>query len=51
MVEIVFLAPFITGIFAFFLPKSVGRPLLVGTGALHLSTIASSMEKQTGSIF
>lgn len=36
MVEIVFLAPFITGIFAFFLPKSVGRPLLVGTGALHL---------------
>jgi len=37
MVEIVFLAPFITGIFAFFLPKTVGRLLLVGTGALHLA--------------
>jgi len=36
MVEIVFLTPFITGILAFFLPKAVGRQLLVGTGAIHL---------------
>ncbi len=36
MVEIVFLAPFIAGIFAFFLPKAMGRTLLVGTGAIHL---------------
>ncbi len=36
MVEIVFLAPFITGIIAFFLPKAVGRQLLVGIGAIHL---------------
>jgi len=36
MVEIVFLIPFITGIIAFFLPKMIGRGLLVGTGAIHL---------------
>lgn len=36
MVEIVFLTPLITGIIAFFLPKAMGRPLLVGTGAIHL---------------
>jgi len=36
MVEIVFLIPFFTGIVAFFLPKTSGRPLLVLTGALHL---------------
>jgi hydrogenase-4 component F len=36
MVEIIFLAPFITGILAFFLPKAIGRQLLVGTGAIHL---------------
>ena len=36
MVEIIFLAPFITGILAFFLPKAMGRQLLVGTGAIHL---------------
>ncbi len=36
MVEIVFLAPFITGVAAFFLPRNIGRPLLVFTGALHL---------------
>ena len=36
MVEIVFLAPFITGIIAFFIPKAMGRKLLVGTGAIHL---------------
>ncbi|MDD9305157.1 MAG: hydrogenase [Desulfobacter sp.] len=36
MVEIIFLAPFITGVLAFFLPRAVGRQLLVGTGAIHL---------------
>ncbi len=36
MVEIVFLAPFVTGVIAFFVPRSLGRPLLVLTGALHL---------------
>jgi len=36
MVEIIFLTPFITGLFAFFLPKMVGRSLLVITGAIHL---------------
>ena len=36
MVEIVFLAPFLTGIIAFFLPRNFGRPLLVITGAIHL---------------
>lgn len=35
MVEIVFIAPFITGIVAFFLPGTSGRPLLVVTGAVH----------------
>src|SRR5210317_820651 len=36
MVEIVFLVPFFTGIVAFFLPITSGRPLLVLTGAVHL---------------
>lgn len=36
MVEIVFLIPFIIGIFAFFLPKVIGRSLLIGTGTVHL---------------
>ena len=36
MVEIVFITPFITGIIAFFLPKAIGRQLLIGTGAIHL---------------
>jgi hydrogenase-4 component F len=36
MVEIVFLAPFMTGVIAFFLPLSSGRPLLVVTGSVHL---------------
>ncbi|MFH2059725.1 MAG: proton-conducting transporter membrane subunit [Pseudomonadota bacterium] len=36
MVEIVFITPFITGILAFFLPKAIGRQLLIGTGAIHL---------------
>ena len=36
MVEIVFLIPFLTGVAAFFLPKTSGRPLLVLTGAVHL---------------
>ncbi|HCY87305.1 MAG TPA: hydrogenase [Desulfobacteraceae bacterium] len=36
MVEIVFLAPLIAGFLVFFMPKSLGRQLLVGTGAVHL---------------
>ena len=36
MVEIVFIIPLITGIIAFFLPRTAGRPLLVITGAVHL---------------
>ena len=36
MVEIVFLVPFVTGVLAFFVPRNLGRPLLVFTGSLHL---------------
>jgi len=36
MVEIIFIVPFITGLIAFFVPKEIGRPLLVITGAIHL---------------
>ena len=36
MVELVFLFPLITGSAAFFLPKAMGRTLLVSTGAVHL---------------
>ena len=36
MLEIVFLLPFFTGIAAFFLPRSIGRALLVLTGGVHL---------------
>ncbi len=35
MLEIVFLAPFLAGIVAFFLPRNLGRPLLVIIGAIH----------------
>jgi hydrogenase-4 component F len=35
MIEIVFLAPLITGVIAFFLPQASSRPLLVFTGAAH----------------
>jgi hydrogenase-4 component F len=37
MVEIAFIAPMLTGIIAFFLPPTTGRPLLVITGAIHLT--------------
>ncbi|MFH1984278.1 MAG: proton-conducting transporter membrane subunit [Pseudomonadota bacterium] len=36
MVEIVFVAPFIAGLLAFFMPPRLGRSLLVLTGAVHL---------------
>ena len=36
MVELVFLAPLLTGAIAFFLPRTSGRPLLVITGFIHL---------------
>ncbi|MBC2734622.1 MAG: hydrogenase [Desulfobacteraceae bacterium] len=37
MVELVFIAPMLAGIVAFFLPPTAGRPLLVLTGAAHLA--------------
>ena len=36
MVEIVFLVSLITGVIAFFVPRTLGRPLLVFTGVVHL---------------
>ncbi|MGA6926071.1 MAG: proton-conducting transporter membrane subunit [Desulfosarcina sp.] len=36
MLEIVFLIPLLTGTAAFFLPRHLGRALLVSTGAIHL---------------
>ena len=36
MLEIAFIAPFITGVIAFFLPRSAARRLLVLTGGAHL---------------
>src|SRR5210317_2326302 len=36
MVEIVFLIPLLTGVVAFILPRTSGRPLLVLTGVVHL---------------
>ena len=36
MVEFTFVAPFLAGCLAFFLPRHLGRPILVVTGALHL---------------
>ena len=36
MVEIVFLIPLLTGVMAFFRPRTAGRPLLVLTGIIHL---------------
>nr|WP_321404321.1 proton-conducting transporter membrane subunit [uncultured Desulfobacter sp.] len=37
MVELVFAIPFIAGLIAFFLPKFLGRSLLVVIGAVHLT--------------
>ena len=36
MVEFVFVAPFLAGCLAFFMPRHLGRPILVLTGAVHL---------------
>ena len=36
MVEIVFLIPLLTGVIAFFVPKTTGRSLLIITGVIHL---------------
>ena len=36
MVEIVFLIPLLTGVMAFFIPRTTGRSLLVITGVIHL---------------
>nr|WP_319493530.1 proton-conducting transporter membrane subunit [uncultured Desulfobacter sp.] len=37
MVELIFAIPFIAGLIAFFLPKFLGRSLLVMVGAVHLT--------------
>jgi len=36
MVETIFILPFITGIIAFFIPRILGRKLLILTGVIHL---------------
>ena len=36
MLELVFLIPFFAGIVTFFLPRNLGRSLLVVIGAVHL---------------
>jgi hydrogenase-4 component F len=36
MVEIVFLIPLLTGVLAFFLPRTTGRSLLIISGGIHL---------------
>jgi len=36
MVEIIFVIPFLAGVLAFFLPRNIGRSLLVITGTIHL---------------
>ncbi len=36
MVELVFMTPFLTGVIAFFIPRTSGRLLLVITGSIHL---------------
>jgi len=36
MVELIFLAPFLIGIVSFFLPKKLGRVLIILTGGAHL---------------
>ncbi len=36
MAEMIFIIPFLTGIVVFFLPRNVGRSLLVPSGTLHL---------------
>nr|MBP9599415.1 hydrogenase [Desulfobacter sp.] len=51
MVEIVFLTPFITGLGTFFLPKIIGRCLLVLTGAAHLTLSLMLWRDQPRAIF
>jgi hydrogenase-4 component F len=51
MVEIVFLIPFLTGIIAFFLPGSSGRPWLPITGAVHLLLSVMLWVKQPEPLF
>ncbi len=51
MVEIVFLIPFLTGLTAFFVPKTVGRPLLMGTGALHLIVSLNLWKNRPDALF
>jgi len=51
MVEIVFLTPFIAGLVALFLPKLIGRSLLVLTGAAHLTLSFMLWRNQPQAIF
>ncbi len=51
MVEVIFLIPFITGIIAFFLPRSFGRKLLIITGAVHLLLSVSLWISRPAALF
>ena len=41
MVEIIFVIPFLAGVLAFFLPRNIGRGILVLTGTVHLILTAT----------
>ncbi len=51
MVELIFLAPFLAGLIAFFLPKAWGRQLLIATGALHLILSLSIWKSRPEAIY
>ncbi|MFZ3049069.1 MAG: hydrogenase, partial [Desulfatirhabdiaceae bacterium] len=41
MLEIIFVIPFLAGVLAFFLPRNIGRGILLLTGAFHLILTAT----------
>jgi len=51
MVELVFLVPFLIGVISFFLPKKLGRFLLVCTGGVHLFLSVQLWLKKPEAIF
>ncbi|MBU0994596.1 MAG: hydrogenase [Proteobacteria bacterium] len=51
VVEMVFLAPFLTGLIAFFLPRTLGRPLLPLTGVFHLMLSVMLWVKRPSPLF
>ena len=51
MVELVFVFPMITGTIAFFLPRNVGRTLLVLTGAGHLALSSLIWMQRPAAVF